>query len=152
MSLATITYLLNLLHLLAVMLAVGGAIAQLFILSKYRRGSAAEAEASEKTALAIFRALAFPGVMTAFVLGLALTMVMGKFAEPWVHAKLTLVLIWVVLAHMQLRGGKRMVTLRAAGDTAALEKTKSVQINISRGVSVLILIIVYLAVFQLDAF
>ncbi len=151
MSMAVINWL-KVFHLLAVLTAIGGAITQLFILSKYRRGNAAEAEASENTALAIFRALAFPGVMTAFVLGLALTMVMGKFAEPWIHAKLTLVVIWMVLAHMQLRGGKRMTALRASNDLAALEKTKSVQINISRGVSVLILIIVYLAVFRLDAF
>jgi len=151
MSMAVLNWL-KVLHLLAVLTAVSGALAQLFILSKYRHGSKAEAEASEKAALAIFRAMAFPGVMAAFVLGLALAGVMGKFSEPWVHAKLTLALIWVVLAHMQLRGGKRMVALRASGDLPALEKTKSVQVNISRGISVLILIIVYLAVFRLDAF
>jgi uncharacterized membrane protein len=142
---------LKLFHLLAVMLAVGGAISQLIMLSKYR-ASAAEAEASERAALAIFRALAFPGVMTAFVLGLALAAVMGKFSEPWVHAKLTLVLIWIVLAHVQLRGGKRIAELRASNDVATLEKTKAGQINMSRGVAVLILLVVYLAVFQLDAF
>ncbi len=151
MSMAVINWV-KVLHLLAVMMAVSGAIAQLFILSKSRRASTADAEASEKMASAIFRALAFPGVMVAFLLGLGLAGVMGKFAEPWVHAKMTLVLIWIVLAHMQLRGMKRLVALRAAGDTAALEKTKSVQLNISRGVSVLVLIIFYLAVFQLDAF
>jgi hypothetical protein len=53
---------------------------------------------------------------------------------------------------MQLRGAKRMVALRAAGDTAALEKTKGVQLNIARMVGILMLIVVYLAVFQLDAF
>jgi uncharacterized membrane protein len=151
MSMAAINWL-KVLHLLAVLTAVSGALAQLFVLSKYRRAGADEAETSEKAALSVFRALAFPGVMTAFVLGLALAGVMGKFSEPWVHAKLTIALIWVVLAHMQLRGGKRLVALRAANDLAALEKTKSVQINISRAVSVLILIIVYLAVFRLDAF
>jgi hypothetical protein len=83
---------------------------------------------------------------------LVLAMVMGRFSEPWVHVKLTLALIWVVLAHMQLRGGKRMAARRASGDMAALEKTKSLQVNISRGVSVVILIIIYFAVFQLDAF
>ncbi len=151
MPMAVINWL-KVLHLLAVMMAVSGAMAQLFILSKYRRAGSAEAEASEKMALAIFRALAFPGVMVAFLLGLGLAGVMGKFTEPWVHAKLTLVLIWVVLAHMQLRGMKRLVALRASGDTAALEKTKSVQLNISRGVAVLMLVIFYLAVFRLDAF
>ncbi len=151
MSMAVINWL-KVLHLLAVMMAVSGTIAQLFILSKYRRANAAEAAASEKTASAIFRALAFPGVMVAFLLGLGLAGVMGKFAEPWLHAKMTLVLIWVVLAHMQLRGMKRLVALRESGDTAALEKTKSVQLNISRGVSVLVLVIFYLAVFRLDAF
>ncbi len=151
MPMAVINWL-KVLHLLAVMVTVTGAMAQLFILSKSRRAGAAEAEASEKMASAIFRTLAFPGVMVAFLLGLGLAGVMGRFAEPWVHAKLTLVLIWVVLAHMQLRGMKRLVALRAAGDTAALEKTKSVQLNISRGVSVLILVIFYLAVFRLDAF
>lgn len=151
MSMAVLNWL-KVLHLLAVLTAVSGALAQLFILSKYRHGSKAEAEASEKAALSIFRAMAFPGVLAAFVLGLALAMVMGRFSEPWVHVKLTLALIWVVLAHMQLRGSKRLVALRTAGDSAALEKTKSVQINISRGVSVLILIIVYFAVFRLDAF
>ncbi|GEM_PF-3228068 len=151
MSMAVINWL-KVLHLFAVLTAVGGLLAQLFILSKYRQASRAEAETSEKAALAIFRAMAFPGVLAAFVLGLILAMVMGKFSEPWVHAKMTLALIWVVLAHMQLRGSKRMVSLRAAGDLPALEKTKSVQVNISRGVSVLILIIVYLAVFRLDAF
>lgn len=152
MSLATITYLLKLLHLLVVVLAVGGAIAQLFILSKYRRASVAEVEASEKVALAIFRAFVFPGTLVAFVLGLVLAGVTGRFAEPWIHAKLTLVLIWIGLVHMQLRGMKRMAALRAAGDNAALEKTKSVQLNISRAVSVLLLVIFYLAVFQFDAF
>ena len=151
MSMAVINWL-KVLHLFAVLAAVGGLLAQLFILSKYRHASRAEAETSEKAALAMFRAMAFPGVLAAFVLGLVLAGVMGKFSELWVHVKMTLVLIWVVLAHMQLRGGKRMVTLRAAGDLPALEKTKSVQVNISRGVSVLILIIVYLAVFRLDAF
>lgn len=151
MPMAVINWL-KVLHLLAVLTAVSGAIAQLFILSKYRHANPAEAETSEKAALAMFRALAFPGVLAAFVLGLVLALVMGKFDELWVHIKLTLALIWVVLAHMQLRGGKRMVTLRAAGDLPALKKTKAVQINISRGVSVLILIIVYLAVFRLGAF
>jgi putative membrane protein len=151
MSMAVINWV-KVLHLIAVMMAVSGAIAQLFILSKSRRAGAAEAEANEKMASAIFRALAFPGVMVAFLLGLGLAGVMGKFAEPWLHAKMTLVLIWVVLAHMQLRGMKRLVALRASGDTAALEKTKSVQLNISRGVSVLVLVIFYLAVFQIDAF
>jgi uncharacterized membrane protein len=143
---------LKVLHLLAVLTAISGALAQLFVLSKYRRAGAAEAEASEKAALSMFRAMAFPGLMTAFVLGLALAGVMGKFSEPWVHAKLTLVVMWAALAHMQLRGGKRMIALRASNDLAALEKTKSVQINISRGVAVMILAIVYLAVFRLDAF
>jgi putative membrane protein len=151
MPMAVINWL-KVLHLLAVMVAVTGAMAQLFILSKYRHAGAEEAAASEKTALAIFRALAFPGTLVAFVLGLALAGVMGKFAEPWIHAKLTLVLIWIVLAHMQLRGMKRLVALRASGDSAALEKTKSVQLNISRVVSVLLLVIFYLAVFRLDAF
>jgi putative membrane protein len=151
MSMAVINWV-KVLHLLAVMMTVSGAIAQLFILSKSRRAGAAEAEAGEKMALAIFRTLAFPGVMIAFLLGIGLAGVMGKFAEPWLHAKMTLVLIWVVLAHMQLRGMKRLVALRESGDTAALEKTKSVQLNISRGVSVLVLIVFYLAVFRLDAF
>jgi putative membrane protein len=151
MPMAVINWL-KVLHLLSVMVAVTGAMVQLFILSKYRRAGAAEAEASEKMALAIFRALAFPGTLVAFVLGLALAGVMGKFAEPWIHAKMTLVLIWIGLVHMQLRGMKRMVALRAAGDKAALEKTKSVQLNISRGVSVLVLVIFYLAVFQGDTF
>jgi uncharacterized membrane protein len=151
MSMAVINWV-KVLHLLAVLTAVGGAMAQLFILSKYRRAGAAEAEASEKAASAIFRAMAFPGIMSAFVLGLVLTMVMGKFSEPWVHAKLTLALIWVILAHVQLRGGKRLAALRASGDLTALEKTKPMQVNLSRLVSVLILIIVYLAVFRLDAF
>lgn len=151
MSMAVINWL-KALHLLAVMLAVGGVIAQLFILSKYRHANASESAASEKTALAIFRALAFPGVMSAFVLGLALAAVMGKFSEPWVHAKLTFVVIWVVLAHVQLRGSKRLVALRVSGDLRALEKTKSVQLNISRAVSIMILLIVYLAIFRLDAF
>jgi len=151
MSMLAINWL-KVLHLFAVLLAVGGALAQLFVLSKYRRAGAAEAEASEKAALAMFRAMAFPGVMLALVLGLALAGVMGKFSEPWLHAKLTLVLIWVVLAHIQLRGGKRLVALRGSGEVAALERTKSTQINLSRAVSVLILLIIYLAVFRLDAF
>jgi protoporphyrinogen IX oxidase len=151
MPMAVINWL-KVLHLIAVTMTVTGAMAQLFILSKYRRAAAAEAEASEKMALAIFRTLAFPGVMIAFLLGLGLAGVTGRFSEPWVHAKLTLVLIWVVLAHMQLRGMKRLVALRASGDIAALEKTKSVQLNIGRGISVLVLVIFYLAVFRLDAF
>src|SRR5574341_1002289 len=151
MSMAVINWV-KVLHLLAVATAVSGALAQLFILSKSRRAGATEAEAGEKMASSIFRGLAFPGVMVALVLGLILAGVMGKFAESWLHAKMTLVLNWVVLAHMQLRGMKRMLALRAAGDMAKKKKTKSVQINISRVVAVLVLVIFYLAVFRLDAF
>jgi uncharacterized membrane protein len=151
MPMAVVNWL-KLLHLITVMLAVGGAMAQLLVLSKYRHAGAAEAEASEKVNLVIFRSLLFPGLMLAFVLGLILAGVTGRFAEPWIHAKLTLVLIWVVLVHVQLRGAKRMVALRESGDTAALEKTKNVQLNIGKGVGVLTLVIIYLAVFRLDAF
>jgi putative membrane protein len=151
MPMAVINWL-KLIHLLTIMLAVGGAIAQLLILAKYRRAGTTEAEVSEKLNLVIVRSLLFPSLMTAFVLGLVLAILTDRFSEAWIHAKLTLALIWVVLAHMQLRGAKRMISLRAAGDIAALEKTKGVQLNLSRVVSALLIIIVYLAVFKLDAF
>lgn len=135
-------------HLFSVMLAFGGAAAQLLVLTKSRGTVIAEVEANEKMNLAIVRLLLFPGLMMAFVLGLLVAGLSGRFAESWIHAKLTLALMWVVLAHIQLRGAKRIVALRAAGATAALEKTKSIQLNIARGVGVLILVILYFAVFK----
>lgn len=139
-------------HLLTVMLAFGGAITQMVALAKSRDPNEATAAANEQMNLTIFRAVLFPGLMTALLLGVILAFVTGRFSEPWIHAKLTLVLIWVVLAHMQLRGAKRMIALRQAGDHPTLEKTKGVQLNLARGIVVLVLLIVYLAVFQLDAF
>jgi len=143
---------LKLLHLLAITLAVGGTVAQFIIISKSRRAGAAEAAANEKTALAIFRALAFPGVMLAFLLGIGLAIKLEAFREPWLHIKMTVALIWVVLAHLELGALKKMVARREAGDNAALGKIKSRHLLIDKIVMALILLTVYFAVFRGDAF
>jgi len=143
---------LRLFHLLAIMLAVGGTIAQFIIVSKSRHASATEAAANEKTALAIFRRMAFPGVMLAFLLGLGLAIKLEAFREPWLHIKMTAALIWVVLAHLELGALKKMVARRGAGDNAALEKIKSRHLLIDKIVMALILLTVYFAVFRGDAF
>jgi len=148
MSMAVINWL-KVLHLLTVMMAVGGALAQFILISKSRQ---TEAAASEKLALAVFRVLAFPGLLSAFVLGLALAGVSEKFSEPWIHVKMTAVFIWLILAHLELSGLKKMVSQRAASNSNAVGKIKSRHLVIGKINLVLILAIVYLAVFRLDAF
>jgi len=144
---------LKLLHLVAVMVAVGGAISQFIIVSKSRQAGAADAAAYEKIALAVFRVLAFPGVMLAFLVGLGLALKLEAFSgNPWLHAKMTLALIWLVLAHMELSGLKKMISQRAAANSNAVGKIKSRHLLIGKINLVLILAIVYLAVFRLDAF
>jgi len=150
MSMAVINWL-KLAHLLTVMMAVGGALAQFILITKSRQ-SGAEAAANEKMALAIFRALAFPGLMLALVLGLGLAGVSGKFSEPWIHVKMTAVLIWLILAHMELFGLKKMISQRAAANSNAVGKIKSRHLMFGKINFILILAIVYLAVFRLDAF
>jgi len=150
MSMAVINWL-KFAHLLTVMMAVGGALAQ-FILITRSRQSGGEAAANEKMALAVFRTLAFPGLMLAFVLGLGLAGVSGKFSEPWIHVKMTAVFIWLILAHMELSGLKKMVSQRIASNSNAVGKIKSRHLMIGKINLILILAIVYLAVFRLDAF
>ncbi len=150
MSMAVINWL-KLAHLLTVMMAVGGALAQFILITKSRQ-SGAEAAANEKMALAVFRALAFPGLLLAFVLGLSLAGVSGKFSEPWIHVKMTAVFIWLILAHMESSGLKKMVSQRAASNSNAVGKIKSRHLMIGKINIILILAIVYLAVFRLDAF
>ncbi|MDZ7360631.1 MAG: hypothetical protein ONB46_07885 [candidate division KSB1 bacterium] len=143
---------LKLLHLFAVTLAVGGTAAQFIIISKSRQAGTGEAVTHEKTALAVFRALAFPGVLATFLLGLGLAIKLEAFKEPWLHIKMLVALIWVVLAHFELGGLKKMVNRREAGDTVALEKIKSRHLLINKIVVALMVVTVYFAVFRGDAF
>jgi len=139
-------------HLLAVMMAVGGALAQFILIIKSRQ-SGGDAAANEKMALAIFRTLAFPGLMLAFLLGLGLALKLEAFSgNPWLHIKMTAVLIWLILAHVELSGLKKMVSQRAASNSNAVGKIKSRHLMIGKINIILILAIVYLVVFRLDKF
>lgn len=150
MSMAVMNWL-KFAHLLTVMMAVGGALAQFILINKSRQAGA-EAAANEKMALAVFRALAFPGLMLAFVLGLGLAGVSGRFSEPWLHMKMTAVLIWLILAHVELSGLKKIVSQRAASNSNAVEKIKSRHLLIGKINLILILAITYFAIFQAEAF
>lgn len=141
--------LLKIIHVLFVIAGVGGALAQLSLLRRFRTASAAEQEASEKMALAVAKYLEFYGLTIALVTGLVLGIFTNAFGTGgWLHAKSALVLVLTGLAHIDLRQLKRMIALRAEGKVAEADQVKSSHLLFGGFNMLLTLIIVALAVIK----
>ncbi|MFM5895035.1 MAG: CopD family protein [Novosphingobium sp.] len=98
--------------------------AGLFMLPRYfvyhqeaEPGSAEEARWLDREAK-LLRIILWPSLVVSWVLGLSLAYKIGAFAQPWFHAKFTIVLaltayhVWLAGYHAALRRGERKFTGR----------------------------------------
>jgi putative membrane protein len=142
-------HLLKIVHIAFVIAGVGGALAQLFVLRRFRSGTPVEQEASEKMALAITKYLEFYGLLFALITGIILGVFTKAFGTGgWLHAKSALVVVLVGLAHIDLRQLKRMLALRAAGKVAEAKQVKSSHLLFGGFNMLLTLLIVALVVMK----
>ena len=136
-------------HLAFIIAGVGGALAQLFVLRRFRAATPVEQEASEKMALAMTRYLEFYGLLLALVTGLILGIYTKAFGTGgWLHAKSALVVVLIGLSHIDLRNLKRMLALRAAGKVAEAKQVKSSHLLFGGFNMLLTLLIVVLVVMK----
>ena len=142
-------HLLNIVQIDFVLAGGGGALAQLFVLRRFRDATAVEQEASEKMALAITRNLEFYGLVLALATGLILGIFTKAFGTGgWLHAKSALVVVLVGLSHIDLRNLKRILALRAAGKVAEAKQVKSTHLLFGGFNMLLILLTVALVVMK----
>ena len=141
------THLLKTVHLLFVVVGVGGAVAQLFLLLKYRRATHAETAASENMALTLTKFVEFYGLVLAFVTGLILALMTGAFGTGgYLHAKTTLVVVMLGFSHVELRNLKRMVALRAEGKAAEADQVKQNHLTLGAFSLLMVVVIVFLVI------
>ncbi len=141
--------LLKIVHIVFVIAGVGGALAQLFVLRRFRAATPVEQEASEKMALAMTKYLEFYGLLLALVTGLILGIFTKAFGTGgWLHAKSALVVVLAGLSHIDLRNLKRILALRAAGKVAEAKQVKSSHLLFGGFSMVLTLLIVVLVVMK----
>ena len=114
-----------LLHLLGFAAFLGGAFAQQQIMKMSSAdGLAAPVrDAYERLAAGASRKIELPGIFLQVASGVGLLVLApGFLKEHWIHAKLTAVLLLLVLAHVEMINASRIVKARAARGDAAGEE------------------------------
>ncbi|MEK7726859.1 MAG: hypothetical protein AAB354_00530 [candidate division KSB1 bacterium] len=141
--------LLKIVHLLFVSMGIGGVIAQMHLLKKFRNAAPNEAAASERMALALVRYAEFYGFLVAFVTGLILAIKTGAFGTGgYLHVKTLLVLFLLGLGHVDMRNLKRMIALREAGNVQAVAGVKQTHLLVASLALTLSVVIVALVVIK----
>ncbi len=142
-------HLLKIVHVLFVSMGIGGVIAQLHLLKKFRSASPSEAAASERMALALTKFAEFYGFLVAFLSGLVLAIKTGAFGTGgYLHVKSLLVIFLLGLGHVDLRNIKRMIALREAGKTQEVDSVKQTHLLFASFSMVLVVVIVALVVMK----
>lgn len=141
--------LLKTVHVIFVSMGIGGVVAQVYLLQKFRSASANEAAASERMALALTRFAEFYGFLIAFVTGLVLAIYTSAFSTGgYLHAKTLAVIFLLGLSHVDLRNIKRMIALREAGKTHEVDRVKQTHVLFAAINLALIVVIVALVVMK----
>ena len=114
-----------LLHLVGFAAFLGGAFAQQqFMKMSAKEGLApAVRDEYERLAAAIVTKAEVPGLFAQVLTGVVLVVVQPTYLQQhWLHAKLTAVVLLLVLSHVEMFNARRLVRARAArGDAAAGE-------------------------------
>ena len=136
-------------HVVFVCAGVGGFLAQMILLHRFKGENvpAAEAAASETMALALTRFVEFYGLLLALITGFGLAFMIGAFkGAGYLHAKIVLVLVLVGLSHFELRNLKRMVALRAEGKIAEVNQLKQTHLSLGMFTLLLVAAVVFLVI------
>jgi uncharacterized membrane protein len=138
-------------HLLGFAAFVGGALAQ----QHFMRGSgkaglvAAVRDEYERLAAAVCTKVELTGLFAQVLTGVAIVAVLpGFLTQHWLHAKLTAVLVLLVLAHVEMIGARRIVKARQAGGEGAegdITARKKRHATVGIAVDVLIVAVLLLA-------
>lgn len=111
-----------LLHLVGFVVFVGGALGQRLLLARSSAAGLAATTRDTLEQLASFAAskIELPGILAQVLSGVALIALAPGFLKlHWIHAKLTVVLVLLVTAHLDSINAKRIVRARAAKGEAA---------------------------------
>jgi len=113
----------HLVHYFGFAMAIGGGIAALKAHKTSRTQNAEQNSVTESIAADIVTKLELPGLFIAIFGGILLivenpaVMDASKIGGPWLHIKLTLVLILLVLVHLKMFRSRKVVRERSGGAT-----------------------------------
>jgi hypothetical protein len=147
-----------LLHLLGFATFVGGALAQQqFMRSSGRTGLvAAVRDEYERLASSVCTKVELSGLFLQVLSGVATLVVTPAFLKQhWLHAKLTAVLVLLVLAHVEMINARRIVKARQARGEAAdreIAARKTRHATVGTVVDVLVVAVLLLATVLRTAF
>ena len=147
-----------LLHLLGFAAFVGGALAQQQFMRRSSQAGlvAAVRDEYERLAASVCTKVELTGLFAQVLSGVgAIVALPGFLAQHWLHAKMTLVLILLVLCHVEMINARRIVKARQArGDAADGEivARKKRQATVGLVVNVLIVGVLLLATVLRTAF
>jgi uncharacterized membrane protein len=118
---------LKLVHYFGFIMAVGGSFAAQRVMRLARQHSAAQRAGAEAAARAVVVSVELVGAFVALIAGIALLVAddmrqlkpATSGAGPWLHVKLTLVMIALVVAHLRMFRLARLVRGRDAGASEA---------------------------------
>lgn len=103
-------------HLLGFAAYVGAGFAQQRLLARSRAASLAEAarDELERLAAAVVTKIELPAIFVSVVSGVgSIVMTPELMRHGWLHAKLTCVLVLLVLSHLEMFNARRIVKLRS---------------------------------------
>jgi uncharacterized membrane protein len=114
-----------LLHLVGFAAYVGAGFAQQQFMSRSRQSgvSAAVRDEYERLAATILTRIELPAIFAQVVTGVVFIGMTPQFlSQPWIHGKLTCVVVLLGLSHAEMFNARNIVKARAArGDAAAVE-------------------------------
>jgi len=115
------------LHLIGFAAYLGAGFAQ----QRFVKASAADGladavrDAYERLAAAVVTKIELPAIFVSVLSGvLFIAVTPGLMRQPWLHAKLTAVLLLLVLSHLEMFNARRIVRAREAGATSEIAERK----------------------------
>jgi uncharacterized membrane protein len=147
-----------LLHLLGFAAFVGGAVAQQQLMKRSALPGVPPAvrDAYERASAAVSTKVELTGLFLQVLSGVGAVVVLPGFLQQhWLHAKLTVVLVLLVLAHVEMINARKVVKARQARGEAANEEIAARKRRLSvvgTAVDVLIGIVILLATVLRTAF
>lgn len=115
------------LHLVAFAAYLGAGFAQQRMLAASVRPGIADAarDEYERNAAMVVTKIELPAIFTSVVSGaLFFVGTTGLMRQPWLHAKLTIVLVLLVLSHLEMFNARNIVRARERGDASEVAERK----------------------------